>query len=209
MGDMLSKVAGGQEKHGAFPGYYLLLVMLTLFPGSILLFPSARRIVELRREPMAMFLIAWVVPSWLVFELLPTKLPHYVLPMYPALALAIGYYVAERMSGFGEAAPRWARLVNIVWWALMVLAVAGIMLAAPYLYGDGIGFMDVILACAVLAAAGIFATITFSQTWRLFVPAAAVLAAITYAGLFEVTFARVPALHVSPRLAGDCRHRLS
>ena len=28
---------------------------------------------------------AWVVPAWIAFELVPTKLPHYVLPLYPAV----------------------------------------------------------------------------------------------------------------------------
>jgi 4-amino-4-deoxy-L-arabinose transferase-like glycosyltransferase len=36
------------------------------------------------------FLIAWTIPVWLVFELLPTKLVHYTLPAYPALALLAG-----------------------------------------------------------------------------------------------------------------------
>src|SRR5256885_9852174 len=40
-----------------------------------------------RREPGAQFLLAWLVPSWIVFELVLTKLPHYVLPLYPAVAI--------------------------------------------------------------------------------------------------------------------------
>src|SRR6185295_13978033 len=32
-------------------------------------------------------LLAWLVPSWIVFELALTKLPHYVLPLYPAIAI--------------------------------------------------------------------------------------------------------------------------
>lgn len=39
-----------------------------------------------RRAP-ELFLISWIVPSWLVFELVSTKLPHYTLPLYPALAI--------------------------------------------------------------------------------------------------------------------------
>jgi len=33
------------------------------------------------------FCLAWIVPTWLAFELAATKLPHYALPTYPALAL--------------------------------------------------------------------------------------------------------------------------
>jgi 4-amino-4-deoxy-L-arabinose transferase-like glycosyltransferase len=39
------------------------------------------------------FLLCWIVPAWLVFEAVPTKLPHYTLPLFPALAL-IGAGVA-------------------------------------------------------------------------------------------------------------------
>ena len=34
------------------------------------------------------FLLAWIVPAWIVFEAVPTKLPHYVMPLYPAIAIA-------------------------------------------------------------------------------------------------------------------------
>ena len=41
----------------------------------------------------------WLVPTWLVFEFLPTKLSHYVLPAYPALALLCGYGVWQLANG--------------------------------------------------------------------------------------------------------------
>ena len=31
------------------------------------------------------FLVCWLVPAWLIFELTPTKLPHYTLPTYGAV----------------------------------------------------------------------------------------------------------------------------
>lgn len=34
-----------------------------------------------------LFCLAWIIPAWIVFELIGTKLPHYTMPMYPALAL--------------------------------------------------------------------------------------------------------------------------
>ena len=30
------------------------------------------------------------MPAWVILELLPTKLPHYPLPLYPALAMLCG-----------------------------------------------------------------------------------------------------------------------
>ena len=85
-GDMLSKLAA-QESHGAPPGLYLLLFWITFWPGAPLAGMAAPAVWRARREPGAQFLLAWLIPSWIVFELALTKLPHYVLPLYPAIAI--------------------------------------------------------------------------------------------------------------------------
>ena len=85
-GDMLSKLAA-QESHGAPPGSYLLLFWVTFWPGAPLAAMAAPAVWRARREPGAQFLLAWLVPSWIVFEVVLTKLPHYVLPLYPAIAI--------------------------------------------------------------------------------------------------------------------------
>ena len=94
--DMLEKVTSGQEAHGAPPGLYLLLFWVTFWPGSILAGLAAPTIWMARREPGARFLLAWLIPSWIVFEVVVTKLPHYVLPLYPAIAILIAGIVEGR-----------------------------------------------------------------------------------------------------------------
>src|SRR5438874_13361041 len=85
-GDMLSKLVS-QESHGAPPGLYLLLFWVTFWPGAPLAGMAAPAVWRARREPGAQYLLAWLVPSWIVFELVLTKLPHYVLPLYPEVAI--------------------------------------------------------------------------------------------------------------------------
>jgi len=85
-GDMLSKFAA-QESHGAPPGLYLVLFWITFWPGAPLAAMAAPAAWRARREPGAQYLLAWLVPSWIVFELVLTKLPHYVLPLYPPIAI--------------------------------------------------------------------------------------------------------------------------
>jgi len=87
--DMLDKVASGQEAHGAPPGLYFVLFWITFWPGSLLAGLAAPTVWKSRREPGARFLLAWLIPSWLIFEVVMTKLPHYVLPLYPAIAILI------------------------------------------------------------------------------------------------------------------------
>ena len=85
-GDMLSKLAA-QESHGAPPGLYFLLFWVTFWPGAALAGMAAPAVWRARREPGAHSLLAWLIPSWIVFEMVLTKLPHYVLPLYPAIAI--------------------------------------------------------------------------------------------------------------------------
>jgi len=90
LGDNLfGKVAAGQEGHSAPPGTYLALFWLTFAPAAVLAIPAASWVWANRREPAVRFCLAWIVPTWLVFELVVTKLPHYVLPTYPAIAALI------------------------------------------------------------------------------------------------------------------------
>src|ERR1700733_1562491 len=71
---MLGKLTSAQEAHGAPPGLYLVLFFATFYPGSILAGLAAPAVWTVRREPAARFLLAWLVPSWIVFELGVTKL---------------------------------------------------------------------------------------------------------------------------------------
>jgi len=96
--DMLGKMAGGQEAHGAPPGYYLLLLLATFWPGSLFLAAAARRAWRHRAGFAERFLLAWMLPTWILFECVPTKLPHYVLPAYPALALLAGRALAAALE---------------------------------------------------------------------------------------------------------------
>jgi 4-amino-4-deoxy-L-arabinose transferase-like glycosyltransferase len=122
-GDMLSKLAA-QESHGAPPGLYLLLFWVTFWPGAALAGMAAPAVWRARREPGAQYLLAWLIPSWIVFELVLTKLPHYVLPLYPAIAiLAVGALERRVLS------RSWLRRGAAWWFAIpaigSVIAIVG------------------------------------------------------------------------------------
>lgn len=89
MGDMASKIAGGQESHFAPPGVHTLLTPLLIFPAAVLLPAALAHGFKARASTGVRFALCWLVPSWIIFELAPTKLPHYTLPMYGALAWLI------------------------------------------------------------------------------------------------------------------------
>ena len=89
-GDLAPKIAGGHESHGAPPGYYVLGALVMFFPATLLLPAALSTGWSRRAEPAIRFLVCWLVPAWLIFELTPTKLAHYTLPAYGALALLAG-----------------------------------------------------------------------------------------------------------------------
>ena len=117
--DMLAKVASPQETHGAPPGLYLILFFVTFFPASILAGLAVPAVWAVRREAAARFLLAWIVPSWIVFEAVITKLPHYVLPLYPAIAILTAGAVESRVL---SRRPWLVR--GVMWWFLVPVIVS-------------------------------------------------------------------------------------
>jgi 4-amino-4-deoxy-L-arabinose transferase-like glycosyltransferase len=130
--DLLGKVAGSQEAHGAWPGYYLVLLPLTFWPATLFLGPAAIWLWHGRTLPPARLLAAWILPFWIVLELVPTKLPHYVLPLYPALALACARGVGRDAALLVPS--RWLERGAATLWAAVGLTLGiGLMLLPIFL----------------------------------------------------------------------------
>jgi 4-amino-4-deoxy-L-arabinose transferase-like glycosyltransferase len=126
-GDMLSKIVA-QESHGAPPGTYLLLFWVTFWPAAPLAALAAPAVWRARREPGAQYLLAWLMPSWIMFELVLTKLPHYVLPLYPAVAIliagALERRVLSRSPWLVRGAAWWFAIPAITAVSVIVIAIA-------------------------------------------------------------------------------------
>jgi 4-amino-4-deoxy-L-arabinose transferase-like glycosyltransferase len=163
--DFAAKVAGGQESHGAPPGYYLLLSSLSFWPAIAFIAPGIGLAITRRAEPAIRFLIAWAVGWWVLVEAVPTKLPHYVLPAYPALAILAALWLlapktAEPVAATApapeknardgdEAAPvvaapkpkkdwrRWLVWLAALQFLLGLAALVAGPVELPRLYGDG------------------------------------------------------------------------
>ena len=109
--DMLPKLFSSQEGHGAPPGFYFALFWITFWPAAPLAALAAPAVWSERRERPVRFLLAWLVPSWIAFELFVTKLPHYVLPLYPAIAILIA-----RTLWDGTLSPSvWLKRLTLGW----------------------------------------------------------------------------------------------
>lgn len=105
--------------------YYLPVVVLGFFPW-VLFLPGAlsaicrQRLADARTRA---FLLGWIVPTFLLMTLVATKLPHYVLPIWPALALLTGAFVVQ--CARGEAHPGDEAWVRRTAWVILPLAGLG------------------------------------------------------------------------------------
>ncbi len=124
-----------QEGHGALPGYLPAAFDGALWPAILFVVPGIGLAVTRRAEPGIRFLMAWAGSWWLIVEAVPTKLPNYALPAYPALAiLAALWLLAPKQE---EGWRRWLAFIS----ALQFLIGLAALTAAPEmlsrLYGDG------------------------------------------------------------------------
>jgi 4-amino-4-deoxy-L-arabinose transferase-like glycosyltransferase len=133
------------EGHHGNPGYYLLVLLLGFAPWSAFLglaaWDSIRRSASSRqpigdgREPPAgsrqaiCFLWCWIIVYFLFFSFSGTKLPNYILPIYPAVALLTARYLERWRRGMIQP-PRWAMQVGPAALALLGAGtIIGLLLA--------------------------------------------------------------------------------
>lgn len=192
-GDFAPKLAGGQESHGAPPGYHTLLAPFLIFPGALLL-PAALALGWRRRnEPGVRFALCWLIPAWLVFEITPTKLVHYTLPTYGALAWLMAAALAEPLSA------------RVRWIGAVLSALAGAVFAAAifYLlseYGDPSDVSAAAATAVLLAAAGFVGAYFLVRREALAGLAAAMALTIAGHGAMAAAFApRLEPLWISQR----------
>ncbi len=205
--DMLGKVGAGQENHGAPPGTYLLAFWATAWPMAPFAALAAPFAWSARREKAVAFFLAWIVPFWLVFEAVPTKLPHYVLPAYPAIAILI-------MLAFERGA-----LVANKLWARVLLRLVPLLALVLVAAGSGLWVWS-----GKLPGTAAFAVLPFllwlslhllrdigTEKTETSVLAAIALAFCAYVFVFSgiMTSGPFEAWRMSPRLADAARHALA
>lgn len=197
-GDLGQKIAGADEAHGGPPGYHLLLVSLTLFPLGIVVLRAIPGIWARRSEPVVRVLLAWIIPTWIVFELLPTKLPHYVSVTFPAVLMLAALWLTDAAR---REPPRWLARSSAVLWFIALAILAALAIAVP-ITAQGFTWGTPI----VLAAAGLLAWVGWGALRQGDLPrlvaAGLVLSPLVTGALLQGVLPRAEAFWISPRVAG-------
>ncbi|MAK83513.1 glycosyltransferase family 39 protein [Phenylobacterium sp.] len=203
--NLLHKVGTGQQSHGGPVGYHLMGFALTFWPGALLAALAIPFAWRERARPEIRFLICWIIPAWLVFEFVSTKLPHYVLPVFPAIAVLTAVAATSPQP---EGRTPWLKVLFglfLLLWLAVSLTVSLLAPAGFWIYEARLDPVAIALAVAALVAVGV-------MTWRVFagrpdqaVLAGAVAAAVVSLNTYGLGLPRLEALWLSPQIAQAAR----
>ncbi len=201
----VGRFAAPMEGHSGSAFFYYPLVMLVgLFPWSMASALIGHRAITAVRTaspaaPGMRLVLAWLA-AWIVpFSLAGTKLPGYVWPAYPALACAVGLFVADWIRSADRATDGWMRLA----WTFLIVSGVGLGIGLPLAIhrlapgGEWLGLVGL-----VPLAGGLFAWVGQSLASR---RAAAIAWAATACGTVAILMALGPAGFGH---AGGTRHLL-
>jgi 4-amino-4-deoxy-L-arabinose transferase-like glycosyltransferase len=131
------------------PGAYLLVSLLTFWPAAVFVARSVPFALDNARRKPVLFMLAWAVPFWIVMELYRLKLPEFIMPAYPALALIAAAAIddgALRMKGWFT----WVLSFSLF---LVPLAMGGWLVVTLLDENRAMGLIGLVLVVATVAAA--------------------------------------------------------
>ncbi|WP_321504019.1 glycosyltransferase family 39 protein [Breoghania sp.] len=196
--DLFAKLGQGQESHGAPPLTHLAAMFGTFWPMPAFLIAGLAAILRYRKSALVKFCAAWVIPNWIVFEVVATKLPHYTMPLLPGLAILTAFGLAAT----SETLPRrWLRWVSVVLFAVVPLGLAGASLVGPVLLHDipsPPGAMLIVFS-AIAAIYGARCMLTRPMVEA--IPRVILTTLLLYGGAWGFAMEALKPIWISPRLA--------
>jgi 4-amino-4-deoxy-L-arabinose transferase-like glycosyltransferase len=127
----LGRATRSFENHSGGWWFYPVAIMIGFFPWSILTLPVGLELNRDRQEGLprgTVFLLGWVAVIVALFSLVATKLPSYVTPTYPAIAVLVGVAVDRFARGVPKGNAVWFR------WAFVALGLVAVPIAAGLAY---------------------------------------------------------------------------
>ena len=130
--------------------WYLPLLPLMLFPWS--LWPATWRALRAAgssalADPGIRLCLAWALPAFVALSAISAKQPHYLLPLFPAVALGLGRVLDQQAPArFGA----WL-IIGLSAFSAVAWMAAGFTVAAPYVAGPSsvpiaLGFIALAIA---------------------------------------------------------------
>jgi 4-amino-4-deoxy-L-arabinose transferase-like glycosyltransferase len=149
--------------------YFIVVVAAGFFPWSMLLPLTIADIWRKKYQDPCRFLALWALLPFIFFSLSKSQLPQYILPIFPALALVTGRFLAERLSsasGLRFILIPWVVVVGVVLY--LFVGAAWPNLSVRYLRTAVAQNLLSLTACGVLLVVilGIFLRGYRGNIWR-------------------------------------------
>jgi 4-amino-4-deoxy-L-arabinose transferase-like glycosyltransferase len=203
MRNFLGKVGTSEQGHKGPPGYHLAIFIAAMWPASLLALRAVGFAWRERATPAIRFLLCWLIPSWIVFEFVATKLPHYVLPTYPAIALiAAAALFAPQVENKTRG---WVFAFVCLIWLVVSAAVAGLGPAILMREQHVTDSVSIALAGAAFAAACVALYFLWRKRFSAVIGAMLVSALIVWTNLFAVVAPQLSNVWLSPRINAEAR----
>lgn len=199
---VLGDIILGQDGHGAPPLTHFFVFWGTFWPGSLLFALALKSIWHKRKETWMRLLICWVVPAWILFEFVATKFPHYLLPIFPAIAIAAAGILTNRQTIVASATAR--RIIQIILSLLSLVAIGMPIAAAWIAAGQTISVRVIIFTLTAIVCVGftyqyMIRALKDDDVTRL--TAGLIVSMIAFYWLMYPTLARIQLLWPGPQIA--------
>jgi len=150
--DFLAKLWQGQERGFMPPGFYLATFPVMFFPFSLFALLAIPDAWHQRRDQAVRFCLGWIVPTWIMFEISSTKLPHYILPAYPAIALLTAKAFLDGFPILAASAKRWWMMTAVSLWMIVGMVFAVGFAALPFIVDHRIDVLQIVTSGLFLIA---------------------------------------------------------
>lgn len=193
------KIAGTHQKHGGPIGYHTLLFTGMFWPGSLFAWLAIPFVWLERNAPAVRFCLAWIVPAWIVFELSGTKLPHYTLPLLPAVAMlsAAALLKVGDAKWFGR--PRLFAAAAGFWLLFGLVFTLGVPALRLALENDG-AFLPLLLGAVAFVGMCITLALVAQGRARAGLIAMSATALLTWCNDFGLSLPQFTQVFMSPRV---------
>lgn len=146
--EQFTRFTGQQFNNPAPFWYYLPVIILGFYPWSVWLLPALKQAWQQGKQHNEnIFLLLWVGLITVFFSIPAAKISSYLLPIFPALALITGNYVAQQW----QQTTAWRWPIWIVALGNCILAAACFYLARHDIFG--VDFTKAALSLNIMAAA--------------------------------------------------------
>ncbi len=152
----LGRAVSSMEGHNGTIFFYPMAILVGIFPWSLWLIPIAlwAKQAFVQQRWMITLAVAWLAVYVGAFTFASTKLPSYVTPCYPGVALLIGGFLHDFASGRWLPGPIWRRTGSVLGILVAIVSAFAIITLAtiesmPSVAWAAIGCVAMAVCCAI------------------------------------------------------------